>query len=488
MTLPGAGYVTWNGYEWTRPESVLLPGGATKSYVYDPLMRVKEIAAQDKDSNGIVSYAYNYDRMDNIKNKNTEHGNYDYDYDDLYRLTDVDNPTIDDEGFGYDPVGNRLTSTAVAGAWTYNDNNELQSYNGVTFAYDNNGNTTRKLDASTVWTYTYNVEDRMISAENSTTTAEYYYDPFGRRLWKDVDGVRTCYMYSDEGLAAEMDASGNVTKTYGWKPDGTWGTDPLFMKAEGEYYYYHNDHLGTPQKLTDADGATVWSALYTSFGEAQVVPASTITNNLRFPGQYYEAETGLHYNFWRYYDSNSGRYLSNDPIGMLNNDINLFGYTNNNPENWTDVLGLFTRRCTEEKKRFFDWLYKDIKKLAQELNVDEDFLLALAANEGGWTKGNLDYNQPLNNPFGVNYIKNRQAAGNRKYNSLSEALNSWKKMFGERVEGAKTAQDFIDGLQCKNKPCNKYNDVNEDYEEQYLRVYESAKGYKEACMDICNLE
>jgi hypothetical protein len=73
------------------------------------LMRVKEIAAQDKDSNGIVSYAYDYDRMDNIKNKNTEHGNYDYDYDDLYRLTDVDNPTIDDEGFGYDPVGNRLT-------------------------------------------------------------------------------------------------------------------------------------------------------------------------------------------------------------------------------------------------------------------------------------------------------------------------------------------------------------------------------------------
>jgi YD repeat-containing protein len=97
---------------------VLLPGGATKSYVYDPLMRVKEIAAQDKDSNGIVSYAYDYDRMDNIMNKNTEHGNYDYIYDALYRLTDVDNPAIDDEGFGYDPVGNRLTSTTVAGTWT----------------------------------------------------------------------------------------------------------------------------------------------------------------------------------------------------------------------------------------------------------------------------------------------------------------------------------------------------------------------------------
>ena len=67
--------MTWNGYRWTRPESVLLPGGVTKSYAYDPLMRVKEIAAQDKDSNGIVSYTYDYDRMDNITDKNTEHGN-----------------------------------------------------------------------------------------------------------------------------------------------------------------------------------------------------------------------------------------------------------------------------------------------------------------------------------------------------------------------------------------------------------------------------
>ena len=115
-----------------------------------------------------------------------------------------------------------------------------------------------------------------------------------------------------------MDASGNVTKTYGWKPDGTWGTDPLFMKAEGEYYYYHNDHLGTPQKLTDADGATVWSALYTSFGEAQVIPASTVTNNLRFPGQYFDAETGLHYNFHRYYSPAIASYLTSDPLKGLN--------------------------------------------------------------------------------------------------------------------------------------------------------------------------
>ena len=234
-------------------------------------------------------------------------------------------------------MGNRLTSTAVAGAWTYNDNNELQSYNGVSFTYDANGNTIGKIENGVVWTYTYNVENRIVAAESQNVSAQYYYDPFGRRLWKEVDGVRTYYMYADEGLVAEMDASGNATKTYGWKPGGTWGTDPLFMKVNEAYYYYHNDHLGTPQKLTDADGATVWSALYSSFGKAQVIPASTVTNNLRFPGQYYDAETGLYYNRFRYYDPEIGRYLRNDPII---NDINLYGYVQNNPLNIIDIYGL----------------------------------------------------------------------------------------------------------------------------------------------------
>ena len=318
---------------------MLLPGGATKSYVYDPLMRVKEILAQDKDSNGIVSYAYDYDRMDNIKNKNTEHGAYDYDYDDLYRLIDVDNPTIDDEGFSYDPVGNRLTSTATTGTWSYNDNNELQGYNGVTFTYDDNGNTIGKIDATTVWTYTYNVEDRMVAAETLTTTAQYYYDPFGRRLWKEVDGIRTYYMYADEGLAAEMDADGTVTKSYLWKPDGIWGTDCLAIKEADQYYFIHNDHLGTPQKITDIDGNISWSATYTAFGSASVNSSSSITCNLRFPGQYFDAETGLHYNFFRYYDAASGRYLRTDPIFLMTS-LMPYNYVNNRPNSGIDMMGL----------------------------------------------------------------------------------------------------------------------------------------------------
>jgi type VI secretion system secreted protein VgrG len=111
------------------------------------------------------------------------------------------------------------------------------------------------------------------------------------------------------------------------------------MKQGSEYYFYQNDHLGTPQKLTAVNGAVVWSAKYSSFGQAEVNPTSTVTNNLRFPGQYFDQETGLHYNFHRFYDSKSGRYSTPDPIG-LNGGINLFAYVLNDPVNLVDPLGL----------------------------------------------------------------------------------------------------------------------------------------------------
>jgi len=146
-------------------------------------------------------------------------------------------------------------------------------------------------------------------------------------------------MYSDEGLIGEYDSTGNEIKAYGYKPGSTWTTDPLFMKVGSEYYFYQNDHLGTPQKMTAVNGAVVWSAKYSSFAEADVDASSTITNNLRFPGQYYDQETGLHYNWHRYYEPNTGRYLTPDPIGLAGG-INLFAYVQGNPLRYVDPYGL----------------------------------------------------------------------------------------------------------------------------------------------------
>jgi RHS repeat-associated protein len=105
-------------------------------------------------------------------------------------------------------------------------------------------------------------------------------------------------------------------------------------------YYYINDHLGTPQMLLDANGSAVWKATYKPFGEAKISPASTTTTNLRFPGQYYDTDTSLHYNYFRYFEAKAGRYISPDPIG-LDEYKNAYNYSLANPINTYDPNGLW---------------------------------------------------------------------------------------------------------------------------------------------------
>jgi RHS repeat-associated protein len=118
-------------------------------------------------------------------------------------------------------------------------------------------------------------------------------------------------------------------------------------------YYVHNDHLGTPHALTDETGVKIWSATYDPFGKAIADgdpdgDGTTFTMNIRFPGQYYDQETGLHYNYFRYYDPETGRYLTADPIGQIPPPgttpyklNHLYTYVGNNPLNRIDPLGLF---------------------------------------------------------------------------------------------------------------------------------------------------
>jgi len=112
---------------------------------------------------------------------------------------------------------------------------------------------------------------------------------------------------------------------------------------EGEsYYYYHNDHLGTPQKLTAQNGQVVWSAKYTAFGEAEIDLSSTIVNNLRVSGQYFDQETDLHYNYFRYYNPKIGRYLTEDPIRLSTGEVNLYSFVFGNPIRFIDPFGLYS--------------------------------------------------------------------------------------------------------------------------------------------------
>ena len=144
------------------------------------------------------------------------------------------------------------------------------------------------------------------------------------------------FHYDQSGrLIAETTTDGSLIRAYVWLA----GQPLALLTADGSIYYYHNDHLGTPQRLTDQSGNIVWSADYLPFGKADVT-IETVTNNLRFSGQYYDKETGLHYNYHRYYDPSLGRYLRADPIG-IDGGTNFFIYVDNNPSSLIDPLGLY---------------------------------------------------------------------------------------------------------------------------------------------------
>jgi RHS repeat-associated protein len=103
-------------------------------------------------------------------------------------------------------------------------------------------------------------------------------------------------------------------------------------------FYYQLDHLGTPQELTDYSGEIMWSAKYRAYGNLAALDIAEIDNPLRFQGQYFDAETGLHYNRHRYYNPGTGRFLTPDPI-KLAGGLNNYQYVRN-PTGWVDPLGL----------------------------------------------------------------------------------------------------------------------------------------------------
>ncbi|MDR6927579.1 RHS repeat-associated protein [Pseudomonas sp. BE134] len=168
--------------------------------------------------------------------------------------------------------------------------------------------------------------------------ASYKYDAFGRRIEKTVDGSTTEFLWQGERLIAE--SADNRYRTYIYEPASF---RPLVMlDGEGPMkatpFYYQLDHLGTPQELTDYSGEIVWSAKYRAYGNVAALDVAEIDNPLRFQGQYFDAETGLHYNRNRYYNPGTGRFLTPDPI-KLAGGLNNYQYVPN-PTGWVDPLGL----------------------------------------------------------------------------------------------------------------------------------------------------
>jgi RHS repeat-associated protein len=133
---------------------------------------------------------------------------------------------------------------------------------------------------------------------------------------------------------------------YDSKPDSDWGTSPLWQANLSEeqslknasYHYLISDHLGTPQLAINSTGEQSWKINSDAFGNSELDANNQITMNLRFAGQYYDAETGLSYNYFRDYDAKTGRYIQSDPIGLAGG-INTYGYVDGKLLVYSDLTG-----------------------------------------------------------------------------------------------------------------------------------------------------
>nr|WP_256579601.1 RHS repeat-associated core domain-containing protein [Pseudomonas sp. B40(2017)] len=222
------------------------------------------------------------------------------------------------------------------------------------YDYDAFGNLIRERRGRAqqlVTEYRYDSQHRLIGLTRPDgTSASYQYDAFGRRIRKTVNGQTSEFFWQGDHLIAE--SSKEQHRSFIYEP-GTFRPLAL-LDGKGPKracpFYYQLDHLGTPQELTDYSGEIVWSAKYSAYGKVASLELATedyLNQPLRFQGQYFDEESGLHYNRHRYYDPDLGRYLTPDPV-KLAGGLNQYRYVPN-PTGWVDPLGL-TSNCPPPNK------------------------------------------------------------------------------------------------------------------------------------------
>jgi RHS repeat-associated protein len=208
--------------------------------------------------------------------------------------------------------------------------------------------------------YKYTAGNQLSSVLSAGKTTAYSYDVNNRRVSKTSGTSSTAYIYAEDigegstalsasSLLGEYTANNsNITsKEYIYL-----GDTPIAVVQAGNILTVQTDHLDTPRQLTDNTKKIVWNWAYSAFGENQPTTTNNTVFNLRYPGQYYDAESKLHYNINRYYDPATGRYTQSDPIG-LSGGINTYTYVGGNSIKWSDAKGLqfFTLTTIESAKR-----------------------------------------------------------------------------------------------------------------------------------------
>jgi RHS repeat-associated protein len=253
---------------------------------------------------------------------------------------------VDSEEFRYDAAANRLNFNTSQ--FDQVKDNRIKQWRDQEYTYDAWGNLIEKRSGlNKLQTFTYDCENRLVRAETMVNSqvhsvGTYRYDSLGRRVGKtsEIQGRIDHKQFLWQGLRMLREETPAQSSLCIYEP-GSYAPLARVDQTEGEpekkLYYFHTDQIGTPLELTDVKGQIVWQATYKAWGEVETLAVNEVEQNMRFQGQYFDDETGLHYNTFRYYDPEVGRFITQDPIGLYGG-LNVYHYAAN-PTAWIDPLG-----------------------------------------------------------------------------------------------------------------------------------------------------
>ena len=307
---------------------------------------------------GSYQSGISYNRTQQISQVTQQNQTQQLSYDDANRLSSVQQGAMSAK-YSYDSNGNRLTYHSnlqnLNSAYQYEPNSDrlqqLQTNNKkVSYQYDTAGNpiqitTIDNNSQSSIRKLNYTPRGQIASInDNNQTTASYSYNYAMQRISKTQGSQTTRYLWQSGLLDAEIkvvNGQEKLSRRYlylGMRPIAVIDYD---NDNQASIYSVNTDYLGTPKQVTDRTGKVVWEATYDAFGNLISEKSNQFVFNLRFAGQYHDTESGYYYNYHRYYDAGTGRYLTSDPIG-LEGGLNTYNYVRQDPYSGVDPWGLLT--------------------------------------------------------------------------------------------------------------------------------------------------
>ena len=327
-------------------KTITYGNGVQTNYHYGNDLRLSQIFTQKPGSPALQDLNYTFDDNGNIIQlvDNLRSNIRTYEYDDLNRLTTAENTPAPNGGYvtfhyQYDSIGNMTNKEGVQ--FYYGEAKGLSPQGTVpitaphavttagsnSYSYDPNGN----MLAATNKLMAYDVENRMISLETSIGTTLFTYDTDGSRIKKQTGANYTLYINS----LFEKDQAGKTTKYI-----FAGANRVCSIESTGNTYYYHGDHLGSSNIITDSTGALIQHCEYTPYGTIATNEGTDVVTH-KFTGKELDS-TGLYFYAWRYYDPELGRFCQPDtiiPEPYNPQTLNRYSYCDNNPLNYTDPTG-----------------------------------------------------------------------------------------------------------------------------------------------------